>query len=69
MVTKPQSYFLRIKDLEQQNAGLLAALRTLVNNIPECQIEWARNEWGNTNTACVLDARAKAVEAIVNAEG
>ena len=31
-------------------------MRTLVNNLPECQIEWARNEWGNTNTACVLEA-------------
>jgi len=42
--------------LEKQNSELIKALRTLVNNLPECQIEWARNEWGNTNTACVLEA-------------
>ena len=45
-----------IRQLEQQNAELLKALRTLVNNLPECQIEWARSAWGNTNTACVLEA-------------
>ena len=55
--------------LEQQNADLLRVLRTLVNNLPECQIEWARSAWGNTNTACVLEARAKAVEEIAKAEG
>ena len=57
-----------IRELEKQNADLLGVLRTLVNNLPECQIEWARSAWGNTNTACVLAARAKAVEEIAKAE-
>ena len=55
--------------IEQQNAELLAALRTLVNNIPVPEIELARSAWGNTNVACVLEAREKAVEAIAKAEG
>ena len=42
--------------LEKQNIELIKALRTLVNNLPKAQIEWARSEWGNTNTACVLEA-------------
>jgi len=55
--------------LEQQNSELLEALRTLVNNIPVPEIELARSAWGNTNTACVLEARAKAAEEIAKAEG
>ena len=55
--------------LETQNAELLAVLRTLVNNLPIPEIELARSAWGNTNTACVLEARAKAVEEIAKAEG
>jgi len=58
-----------VNKLEQQNAALLGALRTLVNNIPVPEIELARSAWGNTNTACVLEARAKAVEEIAKAEG
>ena len=58
-----------IVGLRKQNTDLLGVLRTLVNNLPECQIEWARSAWGNTNTACVLEARAKAVEEIAKAEG
>ena len=48
---------------------LLKALRTLVNNLPVPEIELARSAWGNINTACVLEARAKAVEAIAKVEG
>ena len=55
--------------LKQKNAELLEALRTLVNNIPIPEIELARSAWGNTNTTCILEARAKAVEAIAQAEG
>ena len=58
-----------IVGLRKQNTDLLGVLRTLVNNLPECQIEWARSAWGNTNTACVLEARAKVVEEIAKAEG
>ena len=55
--------------LEQHNRELLAALRTLVNNITVPEIELARSAWGNTNVACVLEARDKAVKAIAKAEG
>ena len=55
--------------LETLNTELLEALRTLVNNIPVPEIELARSAWGNTNTACVLEARAKAVEEIAKAAG
>ena len=55
--------------LETLNTELLEALRTLVNNIPVPEIELARSAWGNTNTACVLEARAKAVEEIAKVEG
>ncbi len=58
----------QIAELEAEKASLLAALRTLVNNIPIPEIELARSAWGNTNVACVLDARAKAVEAIADVE-
>jgi hypothetical protein len=54
---------------EPQILALYEALRTLVNNIPVPEIELARSVWGNTNVACVLDARAKAVEVITEMEG
>ena len=50
--------------LEKQNIALFKALNRLVNTIPVPEIELARSAWGNTNTACVLGARAKAVEVI-----
>ena len=53
----------------EQNAEMLKALRTLVNSLPVPEIELARSAWGNTNTACVLEARAKAAEEIAKVEG
>ena len=50
--------------LEKKNIALFEALIWLVNTIPVPEIELARSAWGNTNTACVLEARAKAVEVI-----
>ena len=49
---------------QTQNDALMKALNWLVNTIPEPEIELARSAWGNTNTSCVLEARANAVEAI-----
>ena len=50
--------------LEKKNIALFEALCQLVNTIPVPEIELARSAWGNTNTTCVLEARAKAVEVI-----
>ena len=53
-----------VERLEKQNAEMVKKLNWLVNTIPVPEIELARSAWGNTNTACVLEARAKAVEAL-----
>jgi len=49
------------ENLRIENQQLRKALQTLVNNLPESEIELARSVWGNTNTVCVLEARRKAV--------
>jgi hypothetical protein len=56
------SAFLRIRTLERKNETLVRTLRKLVNNLPEPEIELARSAWGNTNTACVLEARKEAAK-------
>ena len=56
------------EQLTRENKKLAAVLNWLLNTIPVPEIELARSVWGNTNTACVLEARAKAVEALTPEE-
>ncbi|MHC4413325.1 MAG: hypothetical protein ACYSW6_10235 [Planctomycetota bacterium] len=44
--------------------ALYEALRNLVNNLPESEIEIAREAWGNTNTRIVSEAREAARQAL-----
>ena len=48
---------------------LREALKRMVNNLPEPEIELAREVWGNTNTQIILVARTEAQAAIQAAEG
>jgi hypothetical protein len=48
------------KKLEQKVAQLQAALKNLINHLPESEIELAREVWGNTNTRLILEYREEA---------
>ena len=50
--------------LRAVNAALLEACQGLVNNLPDCAINWARDCIGNTNAAVIIHWRDKTKAAI-----
>ena len=54
----------RDEQLEAENERLREASRGLVNNLPELEIEVAREAWGNTNTNVILHWRNQVLKAL-----
>ena len=50
--------------LKKRNVVLVNRLRTLVNHLPESEIELAREVWGNTNTGIIIDVRKEAADTL-----
>ena len=58
------------------NAALMAAapdmyeaLEKLINDLPDCTIDWARDGMGNTNANCIVNSRDNGKAALAKARG
>ena len=61
---------------QKANAALIAAapelyeaLEKLINDLPDCTIDWARDGMGNTNANCIVNSRDKGKAALAKARG
>lgn len=54
----------QLQRLKKRNGVLVKRLRTLVNHLPESEIELAREVWGNTNTGIIIDVRKEAADTL-----
>jgi len=50
----------QVEKAKQDYQEMSVVLRNLVNNLPQTEIELAREVWGNTNTRIVSEARKDA---------
>ena len=63
-------------DRDAANAALIAAapdlyeaLEKLINDLPDCTIDWARDGMGNTNANCIVNSRDNGKAALAKARG
>ena len=75
-LVNPQGRVVAMQILNQEDSlllaaapDLLAAAQKLINNLPDCTLEWARDAWGNSNTSAVYEARDALRIAIARAKG
>ena len=55
--------------LHESAPQLRAALKNLINHLPESEIELAREVWGNTNTRLILEYREEARQILADSGG
>lgn len=59
----PIDHFMK---LQSENDKLINAAQSLINQLPDCTIDWARNGIGNTNAAAIIKARDELKEALAS---
>ena len=48
---------------------MFEALEKLINDLPDCTIDWARDGMGNTNANCIVNSRDSGKAALAKARG